>query len=315
MAMFRASLPALAITAVLGLGAGALAVVLAGGNARQCGSGDASALVARVAELEAELELRPAASPRTAVSAVDGAGRGAAHAAGGGPQQARPLAVAPPADVDQQLKDLLTLAWNDRRGMREKLDDFIAAHPGSEGVAVASKGVFELAGNRDVLPDTALAELYLEQQDPAFKRVLAQVASTRGDNSLIELHIAEAAAGLHGATPAERQQALVELARSRHVAAADRAAPLLRDRDTGVVLDALLALRSTGNQRHVGAVEDLLDHPDESVRWLAADVGRDLRMLSSEARTRIDDGELAAELPPLPLAPVAGQAGCAATTG
>src|SRR5690606_8508599 len=104
MAMFRASLPALAITAVLGVGAGALAVVLAGGNARQCGSGDASALVARVAELEAELELRPAASPRTAVSAVDGAGRGAAHAASGGPQQARPLAVAPPADVDQQLK-------------------------------------------------------------------------------------------------------------------------------------------------------------------------------------------------------------------
>src|SRR5690606_9765042 len=272
-------------------------------------------LAARIAELEAELELRPAASaPPATVSAVDGAGRGA-HAAGGRQQQARPLAIAPPADVDQQLKDLLTLAWNDRRGMREKLDDFIAAHPGSEGVAVASKGVYELAGNRDVLPDAALAELYLEQQDPAFKRVLAQVASTRGDNSLIELHIAEAAAGLHGATPAERQQALVELARSRHVAAADRAAPLLRDRDTGVVLDALLALRSTGNQRHVGAVEALRDHPDESVRWLAADVGRDLRMLSSEARTRIDDGELAAELPPLPLAPVAGHAGCAATTG
>ena len=313
MATFRASLPVLAITAALGLGAGALAVVLAGGNARQCGTGDESALAARIAELEAELELRPAASAPPA--AVDGAGRATARATAGRQQQARPLAVAPPADVDQQLKDLLTLAWNDRRGMREKLDDFIAAHPGSEGIAVASKGVFELAGNRDVLPDTALAELYLEQQDPAFKRVLAQVASTRGDNSLIELHIAEAAAGLHAATPAERQQALVELARSRHVAAADRAAPLLRDRDTGVVLDALLALRSTGNQRHVGAVENLLDHPDESVRWLAADVGRDLRMLSNEARTRIDDGELAAELPPLPLAPMAGQARCAATTG
>src|SRR5690606_37657558 len=148
MAMFRASLPALAIAAVLGLGAGALAVVLAGGNARQCGSGDASALAARVAEVEAELELRPAASaPPPAVPAAEGAGRAPALPAGGGPQQARPLAVAPPADVDQQLKDLLTLAWNDRRGMREKLDDFIATHPGSEGVAVASKGVFELAGN------------------------------------------------------------------------------------------------------------------------------------------------------------------------
>jgi len=316
MAMFRASLPALAIAAVLGLGAGALALVLAGGNARQCGAGDASALAARVAELEAELARRPAGSGLQAAAPARGsAGQGAARAAGGRQQQVGPLAVAPPPDVDQQLKDLLTLAWNDRRGMREKLDDFLARHPGSEGVAIASKGVFELADNRDVLPDTALAELYLEQEDPAFKRVLAQVASTRGDNSLIELHIAEAAAGLHGATPADRQQALVELARSRHVAAADRAAPLLRDRDTGVVLDALLALRATGNQRHVAMVEGLLDHPDESVRWLAADVGRELRMLSNEARTRIDEGELAAELPPLPLAPLAGQPRCVATTG
>ena len=264
-------------------------------------SADPEELEKKIAELEAELELRPAASPRTAVSAVDGAGRGAAHAAGGGPQQARPLAVAPPADVDQQLKDLLTLAWNDRRGMREKLDDFIATHPGSEGVAVASKGVFELAGNRDVLPDTALAELYLEQQDPAFKRVLAQVASTRGDNSLIELHVAEAAAGLHGATPAQRQQALVELARTRHVAAADLAAPLLRDRDTGVVLDALLTLRASGNARHVRFAEALLDHPDTSVSWLARDVAEELRMLSAQARTRIAERELAAELPPLPM--------------
>ncbi|MGY1410971.1 MULTISPECIES: hypothetical protein [unclassified Luteimonas] len=315
MAMFRASLPALAITAALGLGTGALAVVLAGGNARQCGSGDDSALAARVAELEAELARRPTASTSAVATAGSRAGQGAIRAAGGRQQHAGPLAVASPPDVDQQLKDLLTLAWNDHRGMREKLDDFIAAHPGSEGIAIASKGVFELVDNRDVLPDTALAELYLEQQDPAFKRVLAQVASTRGDNSLIELHIAEAAAGLHGATPAERQQALVELARSRHVAAADRAAPLLRDRDTGVVLDALLALRATGNQRHVRMVEGLLDHPDESVRWLAADVGRDLRMLSNEARTRIDEGELAAELPPLPLADANGVQRCGPATG
>lgn len=314
MAMFRASLPALAIAAALGLGAGALAVVLAGGSVRQCDPGDDSA--ARIAELEAELARRPAASTPPAVAATVGsAGQGVAGAAGGRQYQAGPPAVAPPPDVDQQLKDLLTLAWNDRRDMREKLDDFIAAHPGSEGIAIASKGVFELAGNADVLPDTALAELYLEQQDPAFRRVLAQVASTRGDNSLIELHIAEAATGLHGATPAERQQALVELARSRHVAAADRAAPLLRDRDTGVVLDTLLALRATGNQRHVRTVEALLDHPDESVRWLAADVGRDLRMLSNEARTRIDEDELAAELPPLPPPAMAGHARCGAAAG
>lgn len=316
MAPFRAPLPALALAAALGLGAGALAVVLAGGNARQCGSGDERALTSRIAELEAELAGRSATSASPARSAAAGStGRDASRAPAGRRHEAAPLAVAAAPDVDQQLKDLLTLAWNDRRDMREKLVDFIAAHPDSAGIAIASKGVFDLAGNPGVLPDAALSELYLEQQDPAFKRVLAQVASTRGDNSLIELHIAEAAAGLHAATPAERQQALVELARSRHVAAADRAAPLLRDRDTGVVLDALLALRATGNQRHVRMVQALRDHPDESVRWLAADVVGDLRMLSNEARTRIDEDELSAELPPLPMPAAADHIACAAARG
>jgi len=316
MAMSRASLPALAITAALGMGAGALAVVLAGGDARRCDAGDDNALVARIAELEAELSRRPAAfaSPPV-VLAAKRAGRGGVQAMGGQRQGAGLPGAAEPPDVDQQLKDLLTLAWNDRRSMREKLDDFLVRHPDSEGVAIASKGVFELVDNRDVLPDTALAALYLEQGDPTFKRVLAQVASTRGDNSLIELHVAEAATGLHGASPAERQQALVELARTRHVAAADRAAPLLRDPDTGVVLDALLALRATGNQRHVPMVEALRAHPDESVSWLARDVVDELRMLSTQARTRIAERELAAELPPLPLAVAAGHGPCGAATG
>ena len=58
------------------------------------------------------------------------------------------------------------------------------------------------------------------KRDPEFRRVLAQVASLRGDNTLIELHAAEAATGLHAATPAERQQALTALSRLLHVAAA-----------------------------------------------------------------------------------------------
>lgn len=231
------------------------------------------------------------------------------------PAGSEQASVADRPDPDQQLKDLLTLAWSDRRSMREKLDDFLVEHPDGAGIAIASKGVFELAGNPAVLPDAALAELYLEQPDPAFRRVLAQVASTRGDDSLIELHVAEVAAGLHAVTPAERQQALVELARTRHVLAADRAAPLLRDRDTGVVLDALLALRATGNQRHVRMVEPLAAHPDTSVSWLAKDVAGQLRMLSEQARTRVDERELAAELPPLPLVDARSAARCASAAG
>ncbi|TWT19074.1 hypothetical protein FQY83_11935 [Luteimonas marina] len=308
----RASLPALALTAALGVGFGVLGTRLADGDARQCPQADGPVLEARIGEREAERARRPAAfaSPAVSVPAAaprDGLGR---YADAQGPYgfQNRP-------DADQLLKDLLTLAWNDRRSFAEKLDDFLAEHPGRDGIAIASKGVFDLGDNRDVLSDSALESLYLDQQDPALKRVLAQVASMRGDNGLIELHIAQAAAGLRSNVPAERQQALVELSRTRHVAAADLAAPLLRDPDTGVVLDALLALRATGNQRHVRLAERLLDHPDESVRWLAMDVVTDLQMLSDQARTRIADNELAAELPPLPLPPAAGPSRCSPAAG
>lgn len=315
MGMIRASLPVLAMTAALGAGVGALAV-LAGGDARQCRQAD-RALEARIAELEAELARRPAAfaSPALSVPAaasVDAFGR---HAGGQVPGNSASLPDAGRPDADQLLKDLLTLAWNDRRSFREKLDDFLAEHPDRDGIAIASKGVFDLGDNREVLPDDALAVLYLDQQDIAFRRVLAQVASMRGDNSLIDLHVAEAAAGLRSDVPAERQQALVELSRTRYSAAADLAAPLLRDPDTGVVLDALLALRATGNQRHVRYVEGLLDHPDASVSWLARDVVGDLQVLSDRARTRVADNELAAELPPLPVPVAAGSSQCRSGAG
>jgi|GEM_PF-708974 len=317
MGTIRASLPVLALTAALGLGFGVLGTMLAGGDARQCPQAGGPALEARIAELEAELARRPAAlaSPAASLSAAAPRGRFGRYADARGPDGLpnRPDADRP--DADQLLKDLLTLAWNDRRDFPEKLDDFLAEHPGRDGIAIASKGVFDLGDNRDVLPDDALESLYLEQQDPDLKRVLAQVASMRGDNSLIELHVVQAAAGLGSNAPAERQQALVELSRTRHVAAADLAAPLLRDSDTGVVLDALLALRATGNQRHVRLIERLLDHPDESVSWLAMDVVTDLQRLSDQARTRIADNELAAELPPLPLPPATGSSRCGPAAG
>ncbi len=302
MALTRASLPALAVAAALGAGAGALTMTLAGGDARQCLQGAAATTDAASAQARPE----PAAVAFASPDATPAGTRRAVPA--GGREAGAAVATAAPPDVDRMLRDLLTLAWNDRRDMRAKLEDFLVEHPGPEGIAIASRGVFDLAGNRDVLPGTALAELYLEQDDPAFRRVLAQVASLRGDNRLIELHVAEAGAGLRSTVAADRQRALVDLARTRHVAAADLAAPLLADRDTGVVLDALLALRATGNQRHLAQVQDLLQHPDEAVRWLARDVATDLRRLSDQARTRIADSELSAELPPLPLPP----ANCAA---
>ncbi|TYT26972.1 hypothetical protein FZO89_12270 [Luteimonas viscosa] len=309
--MNRANLPSIAIALAAGVGLGALVTALVGDDARQCRQAGGAASEARIARLEAELARRPAMSAPPAAS-------GAAMTRGDGPGRPPDVANRVDAsrpDVDRLLKDLLTLAWNDRRDFSEKLEDFLAEHPGSDGIAIASKGVSDLGDNRDVLSDDALKSMYRRQQDPALQRVLAQVASMRGDNSLIESHAGRAAVGLHSPDAGERQRALVELARIRHVAAADIALPMLRDPDTGVLLDALLALRATGNQRHVGAIEPLLDHPDEAVAWLATDVVTELQSLSESARTRVAHGELAAELPPLPLPDASAYAACGLASG
>ena len=305
MGPLRASLPALLVAALLGGVAGAAAVMLAC-DRRACADAGPLASVA-AAGAAAGREPAMSASPALPASGLR---------AGGDRLRARLQAQAPAnagdaADADQQLKELLSMAWNDRRDMRDRIDDFLAGHPGSGAVAVASRGVYDLLDRPDLLSDADLGALYLEQQDPAFRRVLAQAASLRGDSSLVELHVAETAAGLHAADAVQRQQALVELARTRHVAAADRAAPLLRDQDTGVVLDALLALRASGNQRHVRMVEPLLSHPQEPVRWLARDVVEDLRTRSDQARTRVARAELAQELPPLPAVDAGTAARCA----
>ncbi|WP_202843391.1 hypothetical protein [Luteimonas saliphila] len=304
-------MPALAVTFAVGIGVGAVVTMLVGGDAHQCRQAGGPVSEARIAELEAS----PVQGPATFASSAASGTVTAAGEASGWPTGVANRAVASRPDTDRLLRDLLTLAWNDRRDFSEKLDDFLAEHPGRDGIAIASRGVFDLGENHDVLPDDALRTMYRQQQDPALRRVLAQVASMRGDNGLIESHVAQAAAGLRSAVPADRQHALVELSRSRHVAAADLAAPLLRDSDTGVVLDALLALRATGNQRHVSLAAGLIDHPDDAIGWLAADVVTDLQMLSESARTRIAEHELAAELPPLPMPAAGGVSNCGPAAG
>ena len=154
-----------------------------------------------------------------------------------------------------------------------------------------------MAENPTILPDYALSALYHNQTNPDIKRVAAQVMSLRGDNTLIEKQITDAQAGLNSPNPETRQKTLVELAKTRYHSAADAIAPLLQDKDIGVKLDALLALRATGNESHVYLVQSLVNHPDESVSWLAKDVISDLQNLSDRARTQIASTDIVAELP------------------
>lgn len=202
-------------------------------------------------------------------------------------------------NFEQLRKDLSTRFIGDPRTIAEKLSDFVAENPGRYTIALASKTVADMAENPDVLPDAALQSLYQNQTNPDLKRVLAQVLSLRGDNSLLEQQVSEAQARLHSDTPSERQKALLELGKTHYAGAANAIAPLVQDADTSVKLDALLALRATGNESHIHYVEELLNHPDPSVSWLANDVINNLQNLSSKARTRLNSTDIAAELPPL----------------
>lgn len=216
--------------------------------------------------------------------------------------QAAPMAVTvnssePVQDDYLIIRDLITQADDDPRTFSEKISDLLKENPSRENLAIATKTVHDMAENQAILPDYALTSLYHNQTQADMKRVAAQVMSLRGDNTLLEKHITDAQAALKNPDPATRQKALVELGKTRYHNAANAVAPLLQDDDIGVKLDALLALRATGNQTHVHFAEALVNHPDPSVSWLANDVVSNLQNLSDRARTRLASADIAAELP------------------
>lgn len=200
-------------------------------------------------------------------------------------------------DSKQILKDLATRSDRDLRSFSEKANGLLASNSSKESIVIISNGIIDMAGNREILPDYELELLYQNQTDPDIKRVAAQVLSTRGDNRLIEKQISDAQTGLKSDDPTERQKALVELAKTRYASAANAITPLLQDKDNSVKLDALLALRATGNQSHTRLVEALVNDPDPAVSWLANDVINNLQNLSDRARTQLASADIIAELP------------------
>lgn len=215
-------------------------------------------------------------------------------------QPALPLAdesANPALDIEQIRKDLSTRFIGDPRTFGEKIRDFVAENAYKQTIAIACKVVADLAENPDTLTNHELDQLYHNQTNKELKRVLAQVLSLRGDNSLMEKLVAEAQASLTSSNPAERRKVLVELAKTHYAGAANAIAPLVQDSDISVQLDALLALRATGNESHIRHLENLVNHSDQSVSWLATDAMNHLQNLSAKARTRLSSADIAAELP------------------
>lgn len=209
-------------------------------------------------------------------------------------------AIAKTIDIEQIRKDLSTRFIGDPRTFGEKLRDFVAENTHPHTIAIACKVVADLAENPDTLTNQELISLYDNQTNRELKRVLAQVLSLRGDNMLMEKLVSEAQSALKSTNVAERRKILLELAKTHYAGAANAIAPLVNDSDTSLKLDALLALRGTGNESHISHIKNLINHPDESVRWLANDAISQLQNLSTKARTKLTSADIAAELPLIP---------------
>ena len=113
----------------------------------------------------------------------------------------------------------------------------------------------------------------------------------------MEKLVNEAQPALKSSNPIERSKMRIKLAKTHYAGAADAIAPLIQDSDATVTLAALLALRATGNESHIRHIENLINHPDQSVSWLAKDAVEHLQNLSSKARTKITSADIATELP------------------
>ncbi len=218
-------------------------------------------------------------------------------------EQASAMASAGPgaatSPVDQKIKDLSTRFVGDARSLAEKLRDFTATNSNAQNIAIACKVVADLAENRDALPDQDLVLLYQTQTNPELQRVIAQVASLRGDNQLLNTYITQLQTGLLSSNVDERKKTLGMLAKTRYAGAAILILPQLKEADSSVVLDALLALRLTGNEGQLKALEPLMKRSDESIVWLARDVSNTLETLSKKARTRLLLADINLELPPI----------------
>lgn len=228
------------------------------------------------------LEVKLAQAEQARATAIASAGPGAAT-----------------SPVDQKIKDLSTRFVGDDRSLAEKLRDFTAENSDTHNLAIACKVVADLAENRDALPDQDLILLYQTQTNSELQRVIAQVASFRGDNHLLNIYITQLQTGLVSSNIDERKKTLGMLAKTRYAGAAILILPQLKEADTSVVLDALLALRATGNEGQLKALEPLMKHSDESISWLARDLANTLETLSKKARTRLLLADIALELPPI----------------
>jgi hypothetical protein len=254
-----------------------------------------SSLEARERELK-EIRSR-SRDQRNAISQAqeNGKSTGGAHEKAGGGQAVPGSATS----SIQILKDLENVSDTDPRSSAEKLQALLSDGATEEEAAIASRFILDKARDQQTLPDYSLQAIYAGQANPDLKRVIAQVMSQRGNDALLNSHIAEAQARLKSAQPGDRLEALSQLGKTHSTHAVEAIAPFLQDPDSTVRLAALFALRDTGNQRHVNLVESLIHDPDPSVSSLAGDVSSSLKNLSSSARTGFSRSDIEAELPPI----------------
>jgi hypothetical protein len=211
---------------------------------------------------------------------------------------AKPGAGLSPAE--QMVRELSTRYVDDSRSFAQKLMDYLRENNGQDALAIASFTLFEMADNQVNLTNDELDQLYVSDAPRAFHRLVAQILAYRGDTRQLDEFTASLSEGIDTLSANDRRSRLTALGKTRYAGAADIIATQLTHPEAEVVIDALLALTITGNERHLPAVQALAHHENDTVRYLVDEAVAELTTLSSRARIRLKREDIGNELLPLP---------------
>jgi hypothetical protein len=169
-----------------------------------------------------------------------------------------------------------------RGGLREKLRQFEATQDAAEKLKLArelaksDQPIEQLAGVR------ALAQLAPAEAAPIAERMLAEMRDGKrpawqvadvvhaleqaGDVHVLDAYVADERANLASSDATARSRAVYDLGLTRSAKVVPVVVTSLTDSNEWVRLQALDALRATGDEKSASAVEPLLDDPVAAVR-------------------------------------------------
>ncbi|MDO6684130.1 MULTISPECIES: HEAT repeat domain-containing protein [unclassified Agarivorans] len=192
----------------------------------------------------------------------------------------RQLASDSPFDVEEQINTLL---------LSKQAND----------LAALSRLIYEWRQEPQSLPDYLVTTIYDNGHNDNLRRISAQVLAQRGDYSLLEDYVAEQSEAINSNQDHQRSQALYALSQTNNYLAVPLIQPLLNDPSASIRVDALMALRATGNGTHAAIAQELVGDSNQQISALAKEVVNLLNQLPDDARQRVSQDDIKQNTPEL----------------